>query len=620
MKLFNHLGLALIGSAILSTACTKDGEAPRSAQVQTDTNQSVGELTLTLSAEYEQQRSRSLSYDVAGGTNKISGSDNNYQTHVFIRSADGTKQFYATMQWNELGRSGGNLQLEGKPDASATALNPPAGYTRLQLTPSAGTASADLPKAGETWYISALLGGGEINASKDAISLNNANGSTEDGTTSFAYNQAQMPYATESWTAFKVGVADDAPEVKLHFKPQGVQLLFDVEPNERIGSQKPRLPQARLITNHLSDKGIFDFKTSTTSLSDTELKFKFDQLDNAENVDTLQRRLSGHNGKYYALLWGMPRSLSGEGATALADIKSRPCVNGYVVHHPNNTTGQEHGLRTTAFNKGETYTIPLKIFRPRMSLELLAEYNLRKNTGKFDTEHRMTNDETTQHFYWSEAQTYENGRRIEGNSKMWRLPEEYEFFGIYLSTNYEGVTQRAWLKPNKAPYIHLYKTLGDYKDQSLVDEFYVANRNERDALIYAVRFAGSNNAERIAYRYQIHDVKNGDNAGITVSSKYIGADPSFSRDNLLNEAFWSTSDVTSRTFPYIGFRTKGAPNQWGYRNVSDIWLQGQSFTQSLSTAWFNIKLEVGNLIYLFPIRLTRVHCCDLDNDKVGIHY
>lgn len=605
--------LAIIGLVVLgTTACNNNEEVLQpSIQPSTQPTEETFQLSLDLESTYElnESEAKALAYDNLNGTGKptLSTSNQDWTTHLFIRNSRGTGQFYAAVNWRTIGREGGKIKLESLKDNSK--------HTVLSLSSSGITLPAR-PKKGETWYIAGIMGGGKLNDLRTEVRF--------DDKEAVDANKARVPYAFK-WTPFVVGDIHKPTKLTVHFKPQGVQ--FSVKADQWQGKvHRSLLPKARIISNALTQRGKFNYALTAGRQQNGGMpQFAYDLDLTATSVDTLQAQMGIHGNLLSTVLWAMPK----EGRVAPQDPKTRPCVLGYIVDKRGTTT--EHGLRTGIFTRGKSYEVELSVFRPRLPLELVAEYNLAgpNGTSFLNTHHRTSNK--THYFTHARSRGFQQ-QKI--GDKAWKLPNFGDIRAFFIDRQVEIRKSQYGriIVDNRAKTItsnpgNALTLFGVPMGTSALKSEYIFSRTD-NVSGYALRMldANSGNIHKVAYRYQI--LRDGAAPRLRITARYLGGNsPESSILDVASANYWNANqnNDVQRSFPLWGFY-KSPTN----RDVTDAGEYGdywydtpdQTFFQIFDKAqpigeWFIPGGGQQGGTLLMPVRLMRTFCCELDDTKVS---
>ncbi len=503
--------------------------------------------TLKLSGGVASDAERALSFDMSQANPAILETSD-WTTHVFFRKEGATFVGYAKIEWEFTGRdSNGKIRLQQK-----------------NLTFDLENTNGDLPSAGETWYIAGIAGGGKLNSAKTAVDF--TYDETLDG--ALAQNQVRVPL-TFAWTKLNI-VENAADEAFVNFKPQGT-LLHVYANNKTTVAMGSYL---NLTSNVLDRAGGYDFATANTSVSEGTMPTW--TFTNAERTASLRVPMSGAaDAKMQGFVWGMPRSGVSSPSTTIGNTPID-----YKVYNVGTTTAF---TSTATFRSGRAYQVSVDVYRPKLPIEYVAEFNM-KNDTEFATSH--SNDASAYFTFDRANELFARSANFSVAGKGYHLPSADEAKALMPSVeggvridgttfSYSNVNERSLEIDGYNMYY--------YSD-------FIVNPN--NTIVYGLRFKGDNNALTAAYRYEfITDASTPLNNRVEITVRYIGSSNT-TVDGIATEDFWNSNnsgDIT-RTLSLAGYYSADMATR---NSIGNYW------TSSNRPDW-----NAGNPYYLMQIGFT----------------
>ncbi len=528
--------------------------------------------TLKLSGGVASDAERALSFDMSQANPAILETSD-WTTHVFFRKEGATFVGYAKIEWEFTGRdSNGKIRLQQR-----------------NLTFDLENTNGDLPSAGETWYIAGIAGGGKLNSAKTAVDF--AYDETLDG--ALAQNQVRVPL-TFAWTKLNI-VENAADEAFVNFKPQGT-LLHVYANNKTTVAMGSYL---NLTSNVLDRAGGYDFATANTSVSEGAMPTW--TFTNAERTASLRVPMSGAvDAKMQGLVWGMPRSGVSSPSTTIGNTPID-----YKVYNVGTTTAF---TSTATFRSGRAYQVNVDVYRPKLPIEYVAEYNM-KNDTEFATSH--SNDASA---YWNLADAVSKFSNITINGKEYHLPGLRELYAI--GTPAHVIAFNSSLTYYLTPYSNERYNITEEAEVAGVTSVYTSDYyNTGDKVSYGIRFQSAGDQLKVAYRYRIIGdwILGNLNNYLEITVRYLGSGFSGTLTTINNEDFWndSSAEYITRIIPATGrmvgtsVRARGTR---GYVSGKDLYSFNNRCAVSVGYDAATADMDMGEgrpntATALFPTRL-----------------
>ncbi len=502
-------------SAWATVACSGDnGLTPVEENISQ--NKPVS-YTLKLSGGIASDAERALSFDISQANPAILETSD-WTTHVFFRKEGATFVGYAKIEWEFTGRdSNGKIRLQQR-----------------NLTFDLENTNGDLPSAGETWYIAGIAGGGKLNSAKTAVDF--TYDETLDG--ALAQNQVRVPL-TFAWTKLNI-VENAADEAFVNFKPQGT-LLHVYANNKTTVAMGSYL---NLTSNVLDRAGGYDFATANTSVSEGTMPTW--TFTNAERTASLRVPMSGAaDAKMQGLVWGMPRSGVSSPVTTIGNTPID-----YKVYNVGTTTAF---TSAATFRSGRAYQVSVDVYRPKLPIEYVAEYNMANDT-EFATSH--SNDASAYFTFDRANELFARTANFTVAGKGYHLPnidEAKALMPAVIGVNINGTTFSYSNVNERSLEVNGYNSLVPGQAIEYYYSDFIVNPN--NTIVYGLRFKRGNNAVTAAYRYEfILDTSAPLNNHVKITMRYIGSSNT-TVDNIATEDFWNSnnSEDITRTLSFVGF-------------------------------------------------------------------
>lgn len=515
--------LALIG-------CNNEALEPTSSN---ETETQPVRLALTMEATADASEMRAIIFDTSKGIPPTAGNtEAKWTTHCFLhKSGDASKRAYAVIEWDVTNATAGQIKLKMR-------------GSELSLQQS-GSQPLVIPQPGERWIITGITGGGKLNADKTRVEFS-ADGAYD----ALEANQAQVPFTFEPQGFDVASEGMRAPQISVHFKPQGS--LLNVHVNNATNRGKHAVAtDLKLYTNALSNNGYYDYSTG-------EAQWKFTNAAAQEEVISRPISLDKDAAAKY-VLWGMPRP---ETAKPSEGFKSEIYLGRYKIFAEGSTTAKPK-VRDEAFTNGLAYPMGINIDRPFMPLEYVAKRNIAPReswAGGNPTFATSDLNNASGYFSWTEAIATDLSTAIIEGVK-YHLPSIQELEGMF-PARVDGARHFSGANyPNT--------NANNYDETVMVEGGLLSGKadyySSGNYILYAVRFKNesNDNMNTTVYRYSFTtQALNSQTAHLEVISRWVG-NTLGNIDQLLQKIqegdFWTTNtqDDVKVIFPATGYY-KGA--------------------------------------------------------------
>ncbi len=356
-----HLLLIPLGLLLALGGCAQDEPSGQSLQDSTT-------LRLDIAPELDIQELKALTIDTQGGIPqfKHDPAKTSWTTHCFLRSADGSKQAYAVVDWDVVSTTVGDLKLKMK------------GHT-LTLLSSGSGASVPTPVVGEEWFISGITGGGKLNADRDQVDFR-YDAALDDA---LADDQIRVPLAF-GWTKFTVaGDNQTAPRISVRLKPLGSLFRVKVDNTNAINSGVVYVAgRVKVLSNALTQNGAFSYTNRSVPVEGELPGFDFGSGNQTATEEAITRAVEvSLNSSKDVLLWAYPRPSSH--LPASGSFSTKIYLPHYHAYASDKTTMTALTPRSTAFVSGKGYRTTLFVYRPKMPTEYIVPRHLTASGGEF---------------------------------------------------------------------------------------------------------------------------------------------------------------------------------------------------------------------------------------------
>ncbi len=597
MKL-KHLFFSTLAAMALA-ACSSEAEEIKPAEKSQETP--VATIDVEMSGALTTDGVRALALDFDEDYPPFIHTDNvSWLTHCFIRNEEADAQFYAEIDWIPTTNADGSITLKIK-NSSLQLL--PTGDL-IGLTDSELAAKA--PKAGETWYIAGMAGGGVLNDSRTDISFDyNA---SLDATLPAGHTRLPLQFDWKPFTVSKKS-GERAPQIAVQFKPRGS--LIHIRLNNKTNPQTtdatvvvsmttnattPNISISYALAgkDNLTADPITGWSRPSTAEINSTLITESQGIYFSHEYSTRTRSivLNSTTNKGSVFLWGFYAKESAEDFITSIYSTTHLLYNAGTKQTPTNIT------RT--FEDGKAYVYHLDVARPLTPIERVAESNLAEGKAAFVssttstsgshffTKDEMFNDLTT-------SRSTKSGQLNIG-PRRYTVPNSRLMYGVF--TNYSnfklntvGIYKNIVEDTRFSTYLDLGGK-GTTSDYNIVNSQYA----------YALRFKGGlGNDYQTAYRYQLITNQSG-HERIEVTTRYLG--PSFTGtiEEISNETFWSsnTENDATRLFPFTGYYENDVLTQIG--SEARAWtIQGDYILQINANRMLTTPIVSTNNKY--PVRL-----------------